>query len=68
MTYSPDPLEACKTRIAACERKLKARSGKREYRNSVPLIQAELDRLRGMRDMIIEGRRANGVQKPETER
>ena len=54
-----DPLNACEARISRLERKLKARKGKREYRHSVPRIEAEIEHLKGMRDMVREARMAS---------
>ena len=61
-----DALAACEAQIADRERKLAARKGKREYRENVPALEAELERLRGVRDMIRDGRLAS--QDRETER
>lgn len=35
-------------RLADLKRKLRARQGKREYRDSVPLIEAEIARLEAL--------------------
>lgn len=61
-----DALTAVEAQIADRERKLAARRGKREYRENVKAIEAELERLCGARDMIRDGRLAS--QDRETER
>lgn len=61
-----DALAACEAQITDRERKLAARKGKHEYRENVPALEAELERLRGVRDMIRDGRLAS--QDRETER
>lgn len=43
-------------RIADLEAKLKARRGKSAYRDNVPAIEAELERLKGVRGMIEEAK------------
>lgn len=43
-------------RIADLERKLAARRGKPAYKDNVPAIEAELAKLREMRDMIAGAR------------
>ena len=65
MTQVPDPLDAVEAQLADRENKLKARRGKHEYRDSVPMLEAEIERLKGVRDMIRETRMASEDSEPE---
>jgi hypothetical protein len=52
----PDMIEEIDARLKILDTKLRAREGKPAYRDNVPLLKAEIERLRGTKAMILEAR------------
>lgn len=51
-----DPLTAVENQLADCKAKLASRKGKHEYRDNIPLLEAEIKRLESTRNMIVSAR------------
>ena len=51
-----DMIVQLNARLKILEAKLKAREGKSAYRDNVPLLKAEIERLQGTKAMILEAR------------
>lgn len=59
-----DALNACEANLAQAKRKLAARAGKVAYRDSNPVLEAEIARLEQNRERIIAAQEADAARTP----